>query len=290
MKILMKVILVFMIIHFSIIFGQAQNCYLDDYVEISSVDSDTDTYDVVAMKRSGDRIKAKYFAARDYNGKSVYERYKLWKKSNPNVVLISSGTYMNNLGIPVGLTIDNGIVVNQSIKKGEMDALVIIYATGGVVVSNLKEGNLSVDGINRNLNISQSGNDFDDFIEWAKANEATVFQTHLLVYGNELKIDRRNSTKNPRERRFLAVGKNEEGEIIHSIVFNPEETTLYNGSLKVKSFINDFKDIEIIFMINLDTGMQNVFELYNSDCSINSTSRGWTKPKDAANLLVYYFN
>ena len=112
----MKTTLIFTSICFLCFYGSAQNCYLDDYVEISSVKSDTDTYDVVAMRRSGDRIKAKYFAARDYNGKSVHERYKLWSKSNPNVILISSGTYMNNYSIPVGLTIDNGIVVNQNLK------------------------------------------------------------------------------------------------------------------------------------------------------------------------------
>ena len=259
MKTLIKTALIFAFICFFSLHGSAQNCYLDDYVEISSVKGDTDTYDVVAMRRSGDRIRAKYFAARDYNGKSVHERYKLWSKSNPNVVLISSGTYMNDYGVPVGLTIDNGIVVNESLKYDEMDALVIIYATGGVVVSNLKKGGLYIKALKKTLNIRKSSLDLDAFIEWAKANEATVFQTHLLAYDNEVTINSKKSSTKQRERRFLAVGKNEDGEIIHSIVFNPEKTSLYNGSEKVKEFLNEFKDIEIIFMINLDTGMQNVF-------------------------------
>ena len=38
---------------------------------------------------------------------------------------------------PVGLTIDNGNIVNGALTN--MDGLVIVYATGGVVVSNLEE-------------------------------------------------------------------------------------------------------------------------------------------------------
>ena len=70
---------------------------------------------------------------------------------------------------------------------------------------------------------------------------------------------------------------------------NPVHTTLYEGSRKVLQFLQEYKEMEVIFMINLDTGAQDVFELYNPDCTINATIRGQLKPSEAVNLLVYYF-
>jgi len=267
-----------------------QRCYLDEYVEISSVKSPNNIFDVVTMKRTGDRVKTKYFAGRDYNGKSAYQRFLEWGILNPNIILISNGTYLNNRNIPEGLTIDNGVVVNQNLTRGRFDALVIIYSTGGMVAANLAEGNLKLGVLNRSLDLRNSYSDLDDFIEWAKENEATVFQTHLLVYDNILTIDRRTSSTTPRERRFLAVGRNEDDEIVHSIVYNPSYNSLYDGSKKALNFLNDFKDMEVLFMINLDTGMQDIFHLYNSDCSLNSSIKGRSNPSHAANLPVYYFD
>ena len=42
-------------------------------------------------------------------------------------------------------------------------------------------------------------------------------------------------------------------------------------------------------MINLDTGAQDVFELYNSDCTLNGSIKGQLDPRRAVNLLTYYF-
>ncbi len=264
-------------------------CYSRDYVEISIVNYGQQQYNTITMKRKNDRIKAKYFAAKDYNGNSVYQRFQQWKKSHPQVILLSSGTYMDRYKTPQGLTIDNGVVVNQGIMLYKMDALVIVYATGGVVVSNLKAGNLKVSGINTPLNLRENPNDLDTFIQWAEANEATVFQTHLLVHENRNMVSGHNSDIDPRERRFLAVGKDENGEIFHIIIHNPSHSTLYEGTQRVLNFVNDFKDIEVVFMINLDTGAQDVFELYNSNCTTNQTIKGPLPPSQAVNLLAYYF-
>ncbi|MFZ4473970.1 MAG: hypothetical protein ACOYPR_02175 [Saprospiraceae bacterium] len=264
-------------------------CYSSDYVEISNVKHKNESYSMVTMRRDGGRVNAKYFAAKDFNGKSVHSRYLEWKKYNPSVVLLSSGTYFDNKNDPQGLTIDNGVVVNQSLIYDKMDALTIVYATGGIVVSDLQTGDLSVDGISRKLNIRNNAADLDDFIEWAKKEEATVFQTHLLVFKNQLKVKYGTSSNASRERRFLAVGKDESGKILHVIVHNSSNTTLYNGSNKVLQFLQEFKEMEVIFMINLDTGAQDVFELYNADCTVNKTINGQLEPGRAVNLLAYYF-
>lgn len=264
-------------------------CYDPDYVEIMNVTYKNEQYTVIVMSRDGDRIKAKYFAAQDNNGNKVYDRYTKWKRQHGNIVLVSSGTYMDNAYKPQGLTIDNGIPVNESIVYNRMDALAIVYATGGIAVSDLNAADLSVAGINRKLNLRKSATDLEDFIEWSKTQEATVFQTHLLVYKNQLKISPYNSSPEPRERRFLAVGTDADGKVVHVIIHSPTYSSLYDGSKKVLAFLNDFKDINVTFMINLDTGYQDVFELYNSDCSVNSTIKGKEPLSKAVNLLSYYF-
>ena len=261
-------------------------CYSDTYVDIASVDD----YKIVTMSRENDRVKAKYFAARDFDGKSVYERYQVWKRNNPGVILLSSGTYTDNYFNPQGLTIDNGVVVNQNLIRDKMDALVIVYATGGIAVTDLRQGDLSVNGIPRRLNIRNSPYDLDDFIEWAKVQEATIFQTHLLVYKNEIKVNPANSSREKRERRFLAVGKGEDGKIVHMIIHNTVHKTLYEGTKSTLDFLNRQRDMEnIIFMINLDTGAQDAFVLNNPDCTINNSIRGTIDPSKAVNLLAYYF-
>jgi hypothetical protein len=267
----------------------SQDCYLEDYVEISKVQHQNETYSVVTMRRDGDRVKAKYFAAKDYNGKSVYDRYLEWKRNNPNVILLSSGTYMDDQGKPQGLTIDNGVVVNEGLIYDKMDALVIVYASGGIVVSDLRAGDLKVDGISRKLDPRNSGGDLDDFIEWSKEQQATIFQTHLLAYKNEVKVKYGTSSPTVRERRFLAAGKDKSGKIIHVIVHNPTNTSLYEGSKRVLNFLRENKEMDVTFMINLDTGAQDVFELHNADCSVNKTIKGQLEPSKAVNLLVYYF-
>lgn len=267
--------------------------YDSDYVEISTVHYKKDQYNVISMKREGNRIKAKYFAAPDYLGNSVYNRYVGWS-SGKSVILVSSGTYMDQtLTTPEGLTIDNGIPVNETLIFGRMDALVIVYATGGIAVSNLNDADLSLKGSNidptRKFNLRKSSWDKDDFMEWAKSEEATVFQTHLLVYKNELKISANNSNQKSQERRFLAVGKDDEGKLTHVIIHCPAHSTLYEGARKAFDFLEDFKGMDVTFMINLDTGYQDVFKLFNKDGSPNQTITGKEELSRAVNLLTYYF-
>lgn len=265
-------------------------CYDPEYVEISNVTYNNNRFTVVMMKRDGDRIKAKYFAARDNYGNSVYTRYLEWKKRHSNIVLVSSGTYMDNDFKPQGLTIDNGIPVNESIIYKKMDALAIVSATGGIIVSDLNAADLTLRELpNRKLDLRNSATDLEDFIDWAKGQEATVFQTHLLVYKDKLRIDPYSSSPTKRERRFLAIGRDEDGKIVHLLIHNPGNSSLYEGASMILKFLNDYKDIEVIFLINLDTGYQDVFELYNSNCTVNSTIRGREPMTKGVNLLLYYF-
>jgi hypothetical protein len=267
--------------------------YDEDYVETYSTNLGGETYSVVKMSRRDEKVKVKYFAAKDYNGKSVYQRYLDWSR-NKKIVAYSSGTYMTacdaSYAKPDGLCIDNGQLVNNEIKN--FDGLAIVYATGGMVVSNLKDGDLSVtngDGTKMTLNLNNSF-DRTRFIKWAGENSATVFQTHLFYYKNSPRVFS-NGSSEPRERRFLAVGRNDEGELCHYIVNLGGANTVYSATMKVAKFLQSNDGLNITFLINLDTGCQNVFGVNASNGSVDQRKgfSGTTPITNAANLIVYYY-
>ena len=279
---------------FTISSSKAQQTYDPAMVEVSTSSYRGYSYNVIYMNRglSGKRIKAKYFAAKDpHNGRAVPDRYSSWA-SDKNVICVTSGTYMDSPidPKPVGLTIDNGVIVNESLHN-DMDGLVIVYATGGVVASNLEDKDLTVQGG------SISGIELDlynsfhktSFVKWCEQKEATVFQTHLLIYKDDMKVSSWNSNPQKRERRFLAVGNDEDGNLVHCVINSPEFTTLYEGTKRVKQFLNEFKEMEVIFMINLDTGWQDVFRLYDEYGALNTIIQGPLPIEKAVNLLVYYY-
>ncbi|WP_026462839.1 hypothetical protein [Adhaeribacter aquaticus] len=264
-------------------------------VNISKVQFKNETYFCIYMKRESEKIKAKYFAASDNAGNTPYQRYKKWS-NNKNMIVVSSGTYMtrtsNGLYRPEGLTIDNGVVVNPRLSN-KFDGLVIVYNTGGIVVSNLDEGNLTLMGggisSGKKLNLRKSAPDNITFTEWSKKQNATVFQTHLLAHQNKLTIDEQTSSKEKYKRRFLAVGEDEDGNKVHVIVQYPVHTTLYDGAKKVLAFLNGFKYMKVAFMVNLDTGGQDVLELFKHDGSQYKEIKGEKELIKAVNLLAYYY-
>ncbi len=265
--------------------------YDPQYVVTSSVIHKNETYKVVYMRRSAssNKIKVKYFAAKDENGTTVAKRLESWSVGK-NIICLSSGGYMDNSQTPVGINVDNGQIVNRSLEK--FDGLVIVYATGGVVASNLKNGDLTLQGANipagKKFDIRNSAIDRTMFLNWCESEYATVFQTHLLAYKNELSISSYNSNQTSRERRFLAVGK-EGNEIVHAIVHSPSPTTLYEGARRTLEFLNTYKNMDVTFMINLDPGDQDVFFLFDENGNVDQLIHGTRRLEDAANLLVYYY-
>ncbi len=177
------------------------NIYDARYIEISSVKFKQEQFNVIYMRRDSNRVRAKYFAAADYNGNNVFKRYQRWLPGK-NIILVSSGTYMDYDGVPVGLTIDNGIVVNKALAK-KFDGLVIVNANGGIAVANLKVGDVKLKGegvdSTKKYDLRKSAWDLQTFTKWAVSKEATVFQSHLLVYNNKLDVAFMNASPAPQE-------------------------------------------------------------------------------------------
>ncbi len=292
---LVKIILSFIIIGVTTSFTDAQ-IYNSKLVETYDAAYDGEKLQMVKMNRKGERIKAKYFAAK-YNGKDVYNRYLEWSKGK-NIILVSSGTYMDDYGVPVGLTIDNGVVVSRSMAP--FDGLVIVYATGGVAVTNLEKGALKVHYTSTNTDytftdLQNNSTQRSRFIEWAEEEKVTVFQTHLLIYQNTMcvytpSIYSVNSTAE-RERRFLIGVRDTENNVNHIIINLPEQNnTLYSGAKKAKMFLEEIIGItNIVYMINLDCGYEDVLKFYNSYGTESLDFKGNSDITSCSSLLVYYY-
>jgi hypothetical protein len=267
-----------------------------DFVETSVVTINNERYGYIKMSRAGQRVKVKYFASKEGYNQTVYERFAEWSR-NKNIIAISSGTYMDDwnlsLAKPVGLCIDNGITVNRAIDLNRLDGLTIVYPSGGgggVSVSNLKDGNLTVQGIATPLNL-RNAFDLQRFISWGETNKATVFQSHLFVFKNQIILKPNLANTKQSERRFLAVGTNSEGQLLHYIVNLSGANSIYGATEKVFGFLTKNEELNVTFLINLDTGGQNAFKVYTSSGKVDARKDfiGTTPLNQAANLLVYYF-
>ena len=269
----------------------AQNPF-GNFVNVGSVAYNGHNFSLIIMNRSGEHVKAKYFAVRDAAG-NVWQKYNQWQ-SNKVIITYASGAYSTDVtdtGIPVGLTMQDGTIMNRNIEMGKLDGLVIVYATGGVVATNLKDGNLRLDGKPRPYNLRGNSIDMNDFIVWAQANKATVFQTHLLAYSNQFLVSPTNSSNNVQgPRRFLAVGKDANGNTIHVIVHCPEACILYNGAKSAFDMLQSQLGLNIIWMINLDTGSKNISKCYKDRANQDDWAefRGNVSISEATNLIAYY--
>lgn len=263
----------------------------NDNIEVFTLKTDHREYgQSIWLKRKSGKVKAKYFAYKDLDDeRSVYSKYRSWRGSK-DIVLVCSGAYTTERGadsymVPTGLTVDNGNVVNRNYRN-DMDGLVIVYATGGIVVSDIEEGNLWLQSLEKRVDVKESS-DRTALISWAKQEEATIFQTHLLAYRNDLRIDDRGRTEKA-ERRMLALAVDENNEVIH-ILFNIEqEVYLYDIARDVLSYLKD-KNMNVVAMLNLDTGWYNILEVYDRNGSKFHDIEGDKPLVKATNLVTYYY-
>ncbi len=260
-------------------------------IQVNLLKTEWDTYgQTVWIKRKSGKVKAKYFAYKDIRSdRSVYNKYNSWKNSK-DIVLVCSGAYTaerkgDSRMVPTGLTVDNGKIVNRNYRD-DMDGLVIVYATGGIAVSDIEEGNLSLKSIEKKVDVKES-EDRTILMSWARQEEATIFQTHLLAYRNELRIDEKGRTERA-ERRMLALAIGKDGGVNH-ILFNiQEEVYLYDIARDILSYLQS-KDMKVVAMLNLDTGWYNILEVYDNDGDKYSRLQGDKPLTKATNLVAYYY-
>ncbi len=271
--------------------GLSENLYksfFNEKVRAYKIDYESDYIgQSVWISRKEQKINAKYFAYKQF-GKSIHDRYADWKEGK-KLVLSCSGayTYSKHDESPTGITVDNGNIVNRSIRD-DMDALVLVYATGGIAVSDLDEGDLYLGSLNKKVNI-RDRNDKYEFLNWAEEEEATVFQSHLLAYTNNLRIDE-DSDRDRAHRRILSLVRDKNGELFHVIFNIREDVRLYDISYNLFHYLRD-RDNEVIAMVNLDTGAYDILEVYDEDNDKIDGIHGDRSfsIRKATNLITYYY-
>lgn len=262
---------------------------------------DGNPYGIVKLYMKNERIKVKYFASKDESGIPIMERFNEWAFSK-KLVLVSSGTYYyypnknnrnKNTVLPVGICIDNGKVINKS-TEANLGGLAMVYPSGKIAVENLKDKSITIrqkNGTITSLNLSDSF-DKNIFFKWAEDVRATVFQTHLFAYKNQLLIGQ-NSNSYKDYRRFLAVCTTSNGDLVHYIINLPFNSTILDGSSKAIDYLKQIEKVkDIAFIINLDTGAQNTLFSYHPKTGTplpNPNFSGTKTMKDAINLIAYYY-
>ena len=198
---------------------------------------------------------------------------------------------------PMGLCIDQGTVVNNKLES-TYGGIVVVYATGGMVASAIEKGDLgiTINKTHTKMTVDISNQfQLQTFIEWAKEEKASVFQTHLFVYKDSVRIiENPNEVIKKKSRRFLAVCKESDGSISHYIINHPNASSLYQSVKMTMDYLKDVENVtQIMFMINLDTGCQNFYNVYrpNGDVYNDHYFKGESNftVNQAANLLTYYY-
>jgi hypothetical protein len=201
--------------------------------------------------------------------------------------LVCSGAFTNDYRTPMGITIDNGVLVNKLVDQ-QMDGLVVVYPNGGIAVSNLEEGNLKY-GNPETVADLRSYYGLQGFTNWAAAERATVFQTQLLAYDNELKLDVTKAHTSAAERRILVIAKNGLGEVLH-LVYNIRRSE-YLGEIaaNILRYANMERGLEVVAMLNLDTGAEDVMEVYNDYGMKIAEPAGNVPITNAINLVAWSY-
>jgi len=226
-------------------------------------------------------VQAKYIATNN-----VYKSYQLLR-TKKNVVLASAGGFTNQRGLPLGLTIDDGKVVN-AILRHDRDGLLLVQKNGGIRVLNLKRKSFHLPGLKNPIgNPLNSLMAYSDLLNWATSYRATIFQVQLLAYSNKLLIDSKKAPNQLRERRLLALfSDNGNGDVQHA-VFNIESS--YNlATITEEIFgIIAIRNKKIEAIVNLDVGTYNILNVFDANNRMLQHIKGPVDISTATNLLVY---
>lgn len=284
----MKKLILLFALSVSTILNYSQDLYDFDLVSFGSKEHEGLNFKIVTLKKDNNRVRTKYFAAK-LNGKTIGQRYEEWSK-NKNVICYSSGAYMDDLSSSanlVGLTMDYGNVVNNTLITDRLHALVVVYPNGNIDVTNLGDNSQSFSGSGEEVTFNVANNK-SKFIDWGKDNKLTIFQTHLLAYENELLIGN-NSSTTKRERRFHIIASKNEKEVQFIIDINVQNSaTLYDATSRTLNYLKS-KGYSVKSIVNLDTGFQDVFRFFNYDGSLSEKLKTEKDIHDARNLIVYYY-
>ncbi len=224
-------------------------------------------------------MKRPYFKAKYYAYKDVYNKFT----KTGGVVLATSGGFTNNEGLPEGLTVENGNIVN-AVLMPDRDGLVVVSEGGGIRALNLKRDNFTLPDKTKIGHPFESLVAYSALLNWTVNTKATVFQTQLLAYSDKmLKLTARET----RERRILAVFRNNKNDQLYHSIYNiPEPHQLNVIAGEIFAMLKK-RDMKVEYMLNLDTGSYNILSVFDANGHRIAGIRGPVPVNKATNLIVY---
>ncbi|WP_461043835.1 hypothetical protein [Spirosoma harenae] len=262
----------------NIIYGQS---YFDGMFTVNSYTTNNHNYKLYDFSRENSVIKVKYFA------QNAYRQYSDWK-AGKQVLLVTSGAFSDKWesdATPVGLCVDNGVVINRT-PDDNMDAMVVVYNNGGqegkIAVIDMDVSPITLFG--KRYWPRNYSSDRVEFLSIARQYGLTLFQTQL-VYS----VDRSSNFTNlyfgaKRERRFLAICR--KNGYTHNVIVDAPDDLELNLSAKYAKDVLNYAGFDVSYILNFDTGGKNILRVYNGtylrDLLVDS------KITESTNLLVYY--
>ncbi len=229
--------------------------------------------------RHGDR-HAHYFAEGD-----VAAQLESLKRSS-EVMVATAGGFTNYLKQPEGLTVDEGRVVN-SVVQPDRDGLLMLTREFGVTALSLKDASLLLpDGLAIE-NPLRSLTAYAQLIDWCRLHRATLFQTQLVVYHDQLLIDPDKAVKRFRERRLLALTTDLESGASYHVLFNVTEPHMLAVlSAEVRAMLHE-RHQRIEALLNLDVGLYDILTVLDDRGVALEDVRGKSDSRIANSLIVY---
>lgn len=236
------------------------------------------------MNRKTGKIQANYIINKQSD--SAYKQYHRWKSEKDIVLSCTAGMVNEAFYNPVGLSIDHGKVINNSLYD-KMEGLVVLL-NGVIEIYNINQ-TIGLESLGHYLNLNIY-NDKYQFVEWAKERGATVFQTHLLAYENHLTIGTNANTKLAM-RKFLVLLSDTNGVLFYTIYYiNKKAEPLYLSSKYIFDYLIE-KKYKVHAMVNLDTGIHDIMYTNESlkTCDNKAIKNSTGTIKEATNLLSFFY-
>ena len=233
-----------------------------------------------AIWAESEKIGAKYLV---FN--NPFERTQEWGDSGKTIFVTCAGNYATgeNNSKSEGLTFEDGRVINRILVRS-LDALVLINGQGNFDIYDIRNEPVDVDGDELKLHnpiYRQS------FIDWVEADNLSVFQTHLLVSDGQLRLNSQRTNDREAHRRFLA--QIQDNNTLYTVLVNiPQNITLGQATEDMLAYFRDYKKVELIKLINLDTGFYDILEVHDADGNKLNIIEG-SRPVDGAASLVNLF-
>lgn len=222
---------------------------------------------------------------------NVTPKFRQWAtRYKKTVILATTGGFTNIHNKPEGLTVEAGTIVN-AVLMPDRDGLVIVHDNGGISVINLRRDTIKLSlGSQSVLTIENPLHSlvaYSKLLDWCREQRATLFQTQLLAFSDQLLIDASKARGQLRERRLLALIRDHKtADLYHVIVDLP---TPHNLAVIAKDIFDllQSRGKKVEALLNLDVGSYNILEVYDQRGNPLASPKGPVPLNNATNLIVY---